>query len=236
MPLADYQALVPRLVRDQSQQITPQDVDRAIAAAVRQYSGDRPRELVRDVTWSGGHFGTPPAEFTLDSKVLEAESPVGQVPPQRVTVVVALGVDDSIGLVSDATIAAGATVRLTFTAPHQVTSGATDVDTVPTAHREAVAMFAAAQLLRELATYYSGERESSIGADGSNTESRARNYAARARDCRAAYYAALRLVDPMATGKGSASSAGSAAAGQPASAVVSWPARTRGFRSNAQGL
>lgn len=53
-------------------------------------------------------------------------------------------------------------------------------------------------LCQQLAAYYSAERETSISADGSNTESRARNYAYRAKDYRAAYFAGIGKADPVA--------------------------------------
>lgn len=225
MSLADYQFLVDRLVRAPAELVTPQDIDRVIASGVRQYSLDRPRTLVRDVTWTAaGYFGPVPAEMDVTSRVLQAQSPVGDVPPSLRTVAIAVE-PAALKLVCEDSLAAGAVLRLEFTAPHQLGTG---VDTIPAAHRDAVASWAAHLLCRELSTHFSGERESSIGADGSNTESRARNYAARAKDYRAAYFSGLGMVDPAASG-GSASLPGDGAG-----AVATWPKRQRPwFRTGA---
>lgn len=98
-------------------------------------------------------------------------------------------------------------------------------DTVPALHRLPVACYAAALLCRQLATYYSGQRETTLNADNSHTDVRARDYAARANEYRATYYLALGLSDPYARhGSGGAASGSGVAA---AAAVKSWPGRQR---------
>jgi hypothetical protein len=190
---------------------------------VRQYSDDKPRELVRDVTWAAaGYTGPVDGLMTAASRILAAEYPIGQVPRALIMLALAVVPPATLVLQADTTLPAAAVVRVTFTAGHVVDGSD---DTVPLAHRDAVAAYAAHMLCRELAAYFSGERESSIGADGSNTESRARNYALRAKDYRTQYFAVLGLVDPAGAGGGAGSSA--AAAMQSAGATVSWPGRDR---------
>lgn len=219
MALADFQSLVARLVRAPAELITPRDIDRVIASAVRQYGTDRPRELVRDVTWpAAGHFGPLPAGMDAASRVLEAECPIGEVPRSLRRVAISMQPLDVLSLVCEDSLAAGAVMRLLFTAGYVLNA---QEDTVPAAHRDVVGAWAAHLLCRELATHFSGERESSIGADGSNTESRARNYAARAKEYRAVYFGGLGMVDPASSGNGH----GPAGAG--AGAVTAWPARVR---------
>jgi hypothetical protein len=96
-----------------------------------------------------------------------------------------------------------------------------DNDTIALEHRLPVAQYAAHLLCQQLAARYSGERETATGADVARTESRARNYAARAKEYRAAYYQGTGQADPFAP-------AGAPAGGQAAAAaVVSWPGRRR---------
>lgn len=96
-----------------------------------------------------------------------------------------------------------------------------DVDTIPLEHRLPVAQYAAHLLCQQLAARYSGERETAVGAEVARTESRARAYAARAKEYRAAYYQGTGQADPFAA-------PGSAAGGQaPAASVTSWPGRRR---------
>ena len=218
MALTDYQSLVARLVRAPADLITTPDIARVIASAVRQYSLDRPRTLVRDTTWAqAGHYGPLPADMDASSRVLEAESPIGSVPRHLRIVAIAVEPPEELSLLCTDSLAAGDVMRVEFTAAHVLDA---ETDTVPAEHRDALGSWAAHLLCRELATYFSGERESSIGADGSNTESRARNYAARAKEYRAAYFNSLGLVDPAAAGSGAVPPAG-------ASAVATWPARLR---------
>jgi hypothetical protein len=222
MSLVEFQFLVQRLVRAPAELVTPDDVDRVLGSAVRQYSQDRPRTLVRDVTWlAAGYYGPVPAELGADSLVLEAEQPIGEVPRRLRQVALAINPPEVLQLVCEDSLAAGAVLRLQFTAVHQLDAG---VDTIPSEDRDAVGSWAAHLLCRELATHFSGERESSIGADGSNTDSRARNYSMRAKEYRAAYFGALGMADP---GAGSSGSGSGAAAPAGAAAVAAWPARKR---------
>ncbi|HSV78902.1 MAG TPA: hypothetical protein VLK85_06805, partial [Ramlibacter sp.] len=73
---------------------------------------------------------------------------------------------------------------------------------------------------KQLATLFSGERDATINADQSNTESRARNFAFRSKDYRAAYYAGIGKADPQGDKSGGTS-------GEPAASVSAWPGRTR---------
>lgn len=227
MALSDFQTLVTRLVRDGTGQISTDDRDGAIAAALAQYSRDVPRQVVEDITWAAAsHFQAAPDDLAAGGDLLACEQLPAAVPALMVDMALYLTVN-AVQLMSTMVIGAGTALRLTYTAAHRLDA---THDTVPTAHREAVCSFAAHLLCRQLAAYFSGEREASISADGSNTESRARNYALRSRDYRGAYFSLLGIVDPQAdAGGGSARGAGSAA-----SAVVSWGSRNREWlRTNA---
>lgn len=235
MALTDYQAIVPRLVRDDSGNTTAADVDRAIASAVLQYSGDSPRTLVADLTWPAtgyAYTGTLPDGLTADSDLIGLEYPIGVQPPVTVPVTLSL-TPGGLQILAAESLPTAAAARLTYTAAHVLVGVGSPQDTIPLAHRDAVAYYAAHLLCRELAAQYSGERETTIGADGSNTESRARNYAARSRELRAAYFAALGLADPMPSASGGGAAARGGGAPPAAGAVASWPARDRRWvRSN----
>lgn len=232
MSLAYLQDLLPRLVREQPHNVGTGDIERAIQSAVRQFSYDQPRRLVDDFTWGAdGHYSASMLpEATSYTLVLDAEWPVGQTPKQTVGVTVYL-TETELRLVCEQPLPATAVVRITYTAEHVVVGGVQPRCTVPRRHLDHVGYYAAHLLCRELATQYSAERESSISADSSNTESRARNYAARAREYRAAYYAGLGLLDPMqAADRGGAGAMGVT---QGASTSVSLGRRARpSFRTN----
>lgn len=234
MPHTDYQALVPQLVRDTGGTIAPADIDGAIELARLRYSQDAERTLVRDVVWpADGYHGPLPADWSADgSYILQAEYPVGARPVAQMELAVYTDAAGAQSLMVPDALSAGATVRVTFAAPHALTAGPPAADTVPAMHREAVANYAAHVLLKQLAAHYSGERETSFNADRSDTDSRARNYAARARECRAAYYAGIGKADPLAHRGGNGAGSG----GEPAASVSSWAGRTRAnLRSNDVG-
>ena len=92
-----------------------------------------------------------------------------------------------------------------------------DEEDVPLAHHLPVAQWAASLLCMQLATRYSGERETTLGVDMARTQSRAQAYAARAAEYRRAYYAGTGQADPLNP---------SAAPDQGAAAAVThWPRR-----------
>ncbi|MFE8644130.1 hypothetical protein ACFX58_03485 [Sphingomonas sp. NCPPB 2930] len=222
MALADYQQLVDSMVRDQSGTITPLDRDRAIELARLRYSQDARRELVEDVTWTAlGVFGPAPMGWTPFATVLRAEYPIGQQPLAEIHAAV-YEAPGGLGLETVNALPPGAVVRLTITAPH-VLRDQPAADTIPLVHREAVASYAAHLLCKQLASYFSGQRETAIGADVSQTDTRARQYASQAKDYRRAYYASLGLVDPYSDKAGAVAGSGVASA----ASVGQWPGRGR---------
>ncbi len=194
--LADYEQLVTDLVRDDAAKIANAEKDRAIEAAVRRYSEDRPQEKAEDLTPSGANTLPLPAAWENDFSALRAlEYPVGNVPPTyldqgryrfyRTPAAVVIQSDDAVS------VSAGS-VRATFTIRHAVDAAS---DTVPLSHRQAVASWAAAILCEQLAAFYSGGTDSTIQADSVQNESKARDYASRARALRQFYLDELG-IDP----------------------------------------
>lgn len=215
MALADFQALLNDLARDQADVLTPDARARALEAARLQYSADRPRRLVDDVTWPGGSLAGAPAGWTDGAWVKFAEYPIGREPVSLIDVSPYLSPAGWQLMAADP-VPAGSAVRVTFMAEHELSAVA---DTIPPLHRLAVAQYAAHLLCHQLATHFSAQRETMMGSDASMTETRAREFAARAKELRAAYYAGVGVADPFKA-SGTSSAPGSAAAG-----VVSWPSR-----------
>lgn len=188
MPLADYQTLVADLVRDSGRGDAISDVQRdtAIAAALAQYSADRPRAVVVDVVSLGGQRIDLPAGFTADSRLVGVEYPIGLIPASTLPL-------SEISIYSAPTVrqlelpqwvAAGEALRITYTAEQLV--DATD-DTVPVRHRQAVASLAASYLCAQLASYYATEGEPSIAADTVDYKTKSDRFRALAKDLAAAY-------------------------------------------------
>jgi hypothetical protein len=221
MALADYQALVDKLVRDSSGQVVAADRDQAIELARLRYSVDAERKMTEDVVWVvDGHIGPLPASWVDGSYLVTGEYPIGQQPLSLVDVTV-YATPGGLQLMAADAILAGESMRVQYAAPHLLNAGATPADTIPLAHREAVASYAAAVLCKQLASYYSGQRETAMNADSSNTDTRARNYAARAKEYRAAYFAGIGRADPQSD------SAAGGVTGAPAASVSSWEGRRK---------
>ncbi len=222
MAFADYQTLVDKMVRAQGTDvIATTDRDSAIELARKRYSADCERDLVEDVTWlEDGYFGPLPASWAAGAYLKQVEFPIGDQPTRLIEVAIGATPDEQT-LVAEDALQAGDIVRVTFAAPHQLNGGDTPADTVPAHHQEAVASYAASLLCGQLAAHFSGERETPTGSDFSNTESRSRNYAARAKEYRAAYYAGIGKADPrLAKADGGAASEATAS-------VSSWSGRPR---------
>lgn len=188
MAFTDFQTLVTGLVRDDAGKITVAQRDLAIATAVARYSKDRPRAKVEDITAPGGNLLPLPAAWQTNFSGLDSlEYPVGKFPAsyisQQAWSLYARPTGPSI-MVSYA-IAAGSTVRATYSIAHQVDAGA---DTVPLGDREAVSCLAAASLCDQLASLYSGDTDSTIQADSVNHQSKAGEFSARARALRKRYF------------------------------------------------
>ena len=215
MSLTYIQALIDDLARDQGEVLSAESRARALEAARLQYSVDRPRVLVEDITWGAGSLAPVPTSWNESVWIKSAEYPLGRDPASMIDVA-PYRAPDGWHLLAAYPVQAGEVVRVTFMADHQLTS---TVDTIPVVHRLAVAQYAAHLLCHQLATHFSAQRESMLGADASVTETRAREFSSRSKELRSAYYIGVGMADPYkAAAAGAGSAPGSAAAG-----VVSWP-------------
>ena len=189
MALADFQDLVNDLVRDDTSKITAADVDQAIQLAVERYSKDRPRMEVEDlVAASAGHVLPMPTAWVADFSALHSlEYPIDEQPrcfmeAGEFWIYSAPGGDQ---IEVDSSLPSAASVRASFTIKH-VVSGVED--TTPPSDREPIAAWAAAILLDQLASLFSGDSDSTIKADSVDHNSKAEEYAKRARDARRRYF------------------------------------------------
>lgn len=188
--LAELRDLIDDLVRDAAQRVTPAQRERAIGLALARYSADRPREIVEDVVVADGVTVPLPVGWSAGESVLRVvEAPI-------VTPPVPIGDDDwtmwrtptgeVIGLLQPVT--PGSAVRLHYTAPHVVDDASSSI---PTAHREAVACYAASLLAEQIATAHASAQDSTIAADRVDQAHPAREWSARAKAYRARYFATL---------------------------------------------
>ncbi|MVT28809.1 hypothetical protein GO496_10850 [Acidovorax citrulli] len=163
---------------------------RALEAARLQYSSDHPRALPEDLTWLSDSIGPKPTAWTEHAWIKSAEYPIGRDPVSLIDVSAYLG-PSGTQLLAATYVPAGAVVRVTIMAEHELSATA---DTIPARHRLPVAQYAAHLLCHQLATHYSAQREAAMGSDASMTESRARQFADRARELRTAYFAGGRIA------------------------------------------
>jgi hypothetical protein len=210
MNQAEYVQTIIEMVRDQHTIIDEAARGRALQMALMRYGADAPLRSQAVLVWPVEGYAAPlPMDWAVSYRIdnLHLVHSGGLTPLGQYQVLETMTGFELV--LSDRSLPAGATVRIDYTRPH-------DVASVAAGHQQAVCAYAAHLLFLQLAAYFSGERESTIGADHSNTESRARNYAARAKECRGMYFGTLGIADPQA----SAGVPTKAAAG-----VTAWPKR-----------
>lgn len=189
--LADVHALFEDRVRDVDDAIDMAQRERAIAAAVARYSADRPLKLVRDITGDGGNQLTPPAEWVEDfSKLIRVEYPIGQYPirwlPTEGYGVYRAPAGEKLAFTSAP--AAGDDVRVTFTGRQILTD---DEDTVAPGARAALAAYAVADALEQLAARHAADGTPTIDADAVDHNSKADRYRRLAAAQRKQYFEIL---------------------------------------------
>jgi hypothetical protein len=181
--LGDLRTLASDLVRDDVGRVTPAQLDRAIVAAVAQYSRDRPREVVQDAIAAGGGELPLPA----GARVTAVEYPVGRVQPAWVPARDWFHYRAPAGTVLRLRrlVPAGVAVRLTLSCPHELDE---DAGTIPATDHEALASYAAAVLFDQIAATTSGDSNPTIPADAVNHASKPESFAKRAERLRQRYY------------------------------------------------
>lgn len=200
--LGDVQALVGDMLRDDVDRVSLEQRDRAIRLALAQYSKDRPRRVVEDVTAPGGSRLPMPAGAT---RVEAVEHPAGQVPP-AILPIAAWGHyhgPDQVDLLFTRPIPTGAIVRLTLLRAHLLT---VDASTVLETDYEALASYATAVLFDQVAAATSGDGNPTIPADTVDHGAKPENFAKRAERLRQRYYDLLG-IDVKRTQPASAMSA-----------------------------
>lgn len=202
MAKQDYLDLMTQRVQDTDQRLSSDDFDRALRAAVVQYSQDSPMAEVTDVLADGTNALALPAEYDEGfSEVLTIEYPVGRFPPRFLTNeqwgVLSAPSGQSIGLLNSVPV--GATVRVSWSRLHVVDD---TQDTIHATALDAVSDWAASLLCHDLATLYSGDSDSAIGADSVDHNGKAQAFAARSNKLATRYYNALGIDPKRVQGAG----------------------------------
>lgn len=206
MARADVEALVDDIVQDGAR-LRGGARDRAIDQAVARYSKDRPRTVIADVTAIGGYALPLPPGWAPGSRVLGWAWPPGAGPaarrPAADLIIDGTPTGEQLAVRREPWPAAGAAVRITFTAFHRLTDAE---DTIPAADAPAVANLAASFLLEQLAVATAGDTDSTIPADAVDHKGASERYAARARTARKVYddHVGASGTDPGTAGAGAA--------------------------------
>lgn len=213
MPSADYFDLIADLTGGAD--IAADREARALELAVAAISMDAPRPLAWVRVSEDGRTVPLPPDWTDGVSVIEAITVAadGDVPLeiQQCCWRVADSADGRVIRLASAA-SPGAAFDIAYTAGHVVNDD-DGVDTIPVVHRGAVAAFAAAVLLDGMAAAHAADLPPVAGAQAlpGSGDSPSRAYAARAKDLRRQYYAALG-IDPDERAKRRTSNPGFAAA------------------------
>lgn len=163
---------------------------RALESARKQYSKDRPRLVIEDVTADGSATLPLPEDWApAKSALVSIEYPLDLTEPPLLDpeqyVVVRTPAGDAIRLRS-LVVPADDLVRLTYSSTHHLTE-TPDVCTIPDDDAEAVACWAAALLCDQLAATYADNTDPTIQADRADYTSPHKAWSERAKAYRARY-------------------------------------------------
>ncbi len=137
---------------------------------------------------AGGATLPLPAQWVQgESRLRNIETPVGAAPlPAAAWRIYQAPLGEEIQLATP--VPADQVARLAYSAPHVLSE---TVDTLPAAHREAVACYAASLLAEQVATVHANASDPTIAADSVDKAHPAREWAARAKGYRNRYFATL---------------------------------------------
>lgn len=196
MSLDSIQLAVADAVQDKDGALTQDAHGRAIAAAVQQYSVDRPRVRVADLLAPGGAYVPTPDDWSVNLSRLNAvEFPIGDSPATMIplrNVEQYASPDGIMFRCLGYSFPAGAALRVTYTAKHRLT---VDEDSIPEEHALGVAHYAASLLCGQLASHYATESAPTIAADTTDHRGKTERFASRALELRADYFRIVGVID-----------------------------------------
>lgn len=181
----ELQALVDDLVRDDAGRLSESARDQAIELARLQYSKDRPRTEVEELTADGALFPLPSLWDSANSRIVTSELNGRQVTAYAVKTLSGQGVH-----VRDAYVLSGDKLTATYTTLHDLNES---TSTISVTDAEAVAAWAASVLLGQLSSLTAGDEDATIDVDAVNHESRTVHFDRRSRRMRDKYYEVLGL-------------------------------------------
>jgi hypothetical protein len=182
MSLPLYREKVRQLVRDGAEVLDEVDYDFVIGEALKRYSRIKPRGVVAELEGDGGYDYALPAEYDEGfSVVAQVEYPAGRRQPELVDRldwrVIRTPAGTVLRFLRD-TPREGERIWVPFTALHTATDDAT---TVPAAEHDVIHLVGASLACEALASHFSQQGDSSIGADSVDHKTKAAEYALRAK-------------------------------------------------------
>ncbi|WP_299378831.1 hypothetical protein [uncultured Kiloniella sp.] len=173
MPLADFTELTKNLVRDQTDKISDADITNAVELAVERYSVDFPRSVVVEITGNGAESIDKP----VDAESIQSLERSANISNPFIEFNLRLTPSGEKIYVTGR-LTQNEIYWLRYNAVHQLT---TAIDTIPKKHRQAVSHFAASVLFESLSGATASDRDGMIIADSVDHDSKAAEYAKRAR-------------------------------------------------------
>ncbi len=187
MTLAEIRNQIKLKVQDQAGILADSDIEAIIAAALPQFSKDRPRVRVVDIAGDGGYEYDLPLDWLPGfSAIKTVEYPADEREP------VYLEDDDwvvyqtpdglKLRFLGD-TPAAGLTARITYTTLYQ----GSVIGNIPAHEWDAFINLAASECCGVLARYYSGTQAGGLEADSVDFKTKGKEFADRAEELKQLY-------------------------------------------------
>ena len=202
--LSDFNSRVDELVKDGASDLSSDEVDNAVLAAVKRYSQHKPQSLVHEFAGDGGYDYSLPNDWVKGfSRITQVEYPYDQQQPNVIAKeawMLFLKLVNSTQTLVLRFLAispvAGEYVRITYTIPHVVDETSS---TVFANDFDAVCSLAAAYCCGALSRKYSQTSDPTIAADVVNYAAKASSYASRAKELYQSYLDQLGLTETPAS-------------------------------------
>lgn len=185
--LADFNARVDELIKDDADILESGEIDNAILAAVKRYSIHRPQTKVYEFAGDGGYdYDLPPDWLKGFSRITQVEYPCAQqkpsiIPKEDWTLFLKLVDSTQTRVLRFLSIspASGEYVRISYTVPHVVDDSSSTVFDIDF---DAVCNLAASYCCGALSRKFAQTSEPTIAADAVNYQAKSSAYASRAKD------------------------------------------------------
>jgi hypothetical protein len=188
MGIVIYRSKVKRVIRDEAEILSLNDIDSFILEALNYFSKDYPQVKAADIAGDGSYQYDVPSDWVDEiSQLKSVEYPAGERPPVYLEpdndYLIYKSTSGEKLLLVNHTPATGETLRLTYTIPYVEDT----IDNIPAPKQDGLVLLTGVLCCEALARHYAQSQDSSIDADVADHQNRSNIYAQRAKELQKRY-------------------------------------------------